>query len=223
MTEDSVAAVVDAMTLDPFMDDVILMGTTQQDMRMEHYARVALAALQSRPAGQFAESAADLVYQWRTEWGGCNGSHWGDRTSWDTAQDIARRIDEHMAAAIAKTRQRIEDAVGNADPVKASLRPAEPAGEEPVAWMYKTHLGQPLTTTFRRTHYDGFPVTDETPLYARPAPSNPDRLVDWRSHCEWLLDLDEIHVGEGETDVLERIASIRAALSAPALDGEVQS
>ncbi len=43
-------------------------------------------------------------------------------------------------------------------------------------------------------------------------PANPGRLVDWRGHCEWLLDLDEIHVGEGETDVLTRIASIRAAL-----------
>ena len=59
-------------------------------------------------------------------------------------------------------------------------------------------------------------------LLNHPAtPTNPERLVDWRGHCEWLLDLDEIHVGEDETDVLERIASIRAALSAaPLKEGE---
>lgn len=68
-------------------------------------------------------------------------------------------------------------------------------------------------------HFAGYFVNHEAfPLYARPAtPTNPERLVDWRGHCEWLLDLDEIHVGEGETDVLARIASIRAALSAAPL------
>ncbi len=38
----------DAMRDDPFVDDVLLLGTRQQDMRMEHYARVAIAAWNRR-------------------------------------------------------------------------------------------------------------------------------------------------------------------------------
>ncbi|TCM25149.1 hypothetical protein [Novosphingobium sp. ST904] len=94
---------------------------------------------------------------------------------------VSREIAEWNAAL---------DAGCSQDAAIARVRalPAEPAGEEPVAWMYKTHLGQSLTSTFRRTHYDGFPVTDETPLYARPAtPTNPERLVEagFRPMSEW--------------------------------------
>ena len=35
---------LDAMREDHFVDDAHLLGTTQQDARMEHYATVALAA-----------------------------------------------------------------------------------------------------------------------------------------------------------------------------------
>ena len=62
VVEAAVCAVVDAMTLDPFVDDVILMGTTQQDMRMEHYARVALAAMPAaRGREPVAANMADLL------------------------------------------------------------------------------------------------------------------------------------------------------------------
>lgn len=43
--------------------------------------------------------------------------------------------------------------------------------------------------------------------------------IDWRSECEWLLDLDEIHLGEEETEVLDRIARIRATLTGGAEGG----
>lgn len=36
---------VEAMRADPFIDDERLLGTTQQDERMRHYARIALATL----------------------------------------------------------------------------------------------------------------------------------------------------------------------------------
>lgn len=97
----------------------------------------------------------------------------------------------------------------------------EPAGEEPVAWMYKTHLGQSLTATFRRTHYDGFPVTDETPLYARPAPSNPDRLVEALREIRTVSQIAAAVEGEEDGETYALIAArAEAALSAPDLDGE---
>ena len=40
-----VARVVEAMRDDPFIDDARLLGTTQQDQRMDHYASVAVATL----------------------------------------------------------------------------------------------------------------------------------------------------------------------------------
>ncbi|WP_395393083.1 hypothetical protein WBP07_18000 [Novosphingobium sp. BL-8A] len=133
MTEDTVAALVDAMTLDPFMDDVILMGTTQQDMRMEHYARVAVAALQSRPA----EPARD-------DEGPCTDCD-------DTGITI-------------QTERR------------CSCDAAEPAGEEPVAWMDEDADGR--LVFYPHCAFTEFPPK-AVPLYARPAtPSNPERLVE---------------------------------------------
>jgi len=35
---------VEAMRRDPFCDDACLLGTSQQDARMEHYARIALTS-----------------------------------------------------------------------------------------------------------------------------------------------------------------------------------
>jgi hypothetical protein len=37
--------VVELMRADPFIDDAHLLGTTQQDMRMLHYATIAIAAI----------------------------------------------------------------------------------------------------------------------------------------------------------------------------------
>lgn len=39
------SAAVEACRADPFCDDARLLGTTQQELRMAHYARAALAAI----------------------------------------------------------------------------------------------------------------------------------------------------------------------------------
>lgn len=52
-----VERVVEAMREDPFMDDLHLLGTTAQDMRMEHYATIALSAMS--PAGEVEQRGYD--------------------------------------------------------------------------------------------------------------------------------------------------------------------
>lgn len=66
-----------------------------------------------------------------------------------------------------------------------ATRPAEPAGEEPVAFMYQPINRGPRGSkdapfcSFEPLHKMNPAYWQETPLYARPAtPSNPDRLVE---------------------------------------------
>ena len=77
-------------------------------------ARAAIAALQSCPAEEW-EGPLTLSEQALID------------AAWEKHK--AAGSNALLDAAIAKTRQRIEDAVGNADPVKALLRPAEPASD----------------------------------------------------------------------------------------------
>lgn len=57
--EGLLAKAVAAMREDPFIDDCRLLGTTQQDARIEHYARIALAALRA-PAPDAWQPIADV-------------------------------------------------------------------------------------------------------------------------------------------------------------------
>ena len=54
MTDAREEAVARALEDDPFIDDLPLVGTTQQGMRCEHYARAAIAALSTLPTGEEA-------------------------------------------------------------------------------------------------------------------------------------------------------------------------
>lgn len=76
--------------------------------------------------------------------------------------------------------------------------PMPAASAEPVAWMYVKHTGQGLVSLFRRTHCDGFPVRDETPLYAAPPvqapmPGEVGELVERLGHLTWEAWEDEPH------------------------------
>ncbi|MFC0684911.1 hypothetical protein [Novosphingobium clariflavum] len=219
--------------------------------------------------------------------------------------------DANLAAAIAKTVERMADAVKGATTVKASLRPAEPAGagwivsngngdrwrtwnrgwsewtamrdhatryarradaeavhsEDQDAWRVEPYAAEPageepLVWSVRRKgthemvwddggfiaaskeeaeHFAGYFVNHEAfPLYAHPAPTNPERLVEavrtTITRCEALEDeasnelvkADAEHA-QGYWRGQKRTAKYirrelhdltRAALSAHALDGE---
>lgn len=229
----------------------------RQDVDRQEYmarARAAIAVLQSRPAEPAPTSGGFLSFWYKNYRGEISERTvrpiriYHGATEWHPApQWLLEAFDLE------------KDAVRAFAMCDMQAPPAEPAGEElvaekPFGWFYEGPAGQ---NQFYRQEMSIPKRWTETPLYSRPAPSNPDTvafvqewmmsgdheadqwhrdfaaaidarhtpsnpdgLVDWRGHCEWLLDLDEIHVGEGETDVLERIALIRADLSSPALNGE---
>lgn len=82
-------------------------------------------------------------------------------------------------------------------------RPTPPAGsgQEPVAWMYQAHTPDGTKRVLvhnRAIHYDGYPVTGETPLYTRLTPPADSAMVEalarvvepWKSFHGELPDYD---------------------------------
>lgn len=80
----------------------------------------------------------------------------------------------------------------------------------PLTWVVAPlALGQSFPSTFRRKHYDGFPLENETPLYAHPATPPTDPV----SVREALLDLlGYLEINRGSVPVYA-IQQARAALS----------
>ncbi|GEM_PF-5727517 len=132
-----------------------------QDQVWGAYARAAIAALQARstePAGMM--DAAWDAYQ-------------------NTGIDLCADSDD-------ETRKCVENAV------RAALRHAEPAGEEPVAFVCEADL-RALATKPDGDDMSISPVPRpeigmNMPLYARPAPSNPERLVEALRRIDRMTD-----------------------------------
>lgn len=61
------------------------------------------AALSTSPTGQDVREdkttfCADLVRRWETEWRNSNSIHWGDCLSWNSAREIAIRLDAALSS-----------------------------------------------------------------------------------------------------------------------------
>jgi hypothetical protein len=94
--EDAVERVAQALEDDPFCDDLPFLGTTQQRLRCEHYARAALAAMQPR-----GEQQAGRYLVWSNE----HQAWWGpDHRGYTRYITRAGRYSRDDALSIAGTR-----------------------------------------------------------------------------------------------------------------------
>ncbi len=165
-------------------------------------ARAVIAAMNPKPAEAASDpcrlpSAADLA----------------------TADKLARRMGGRFVPhdATPATEKAVETRAWK--PIEQKIREARAYHHATVGVDSHTPDG------FKAAYMAGYFEGRRDPFYAHPPAADVakmpfiEKLADlgitnWRDACEWLIELDEIHVGDGETDIIEGCSAIRQALAA---------
>ena len=82
---------------------------------------------------------------------------------------------------------------------RAALSAIPAPSGQPVAWMYTVSFPdghRVVLQRYRRTHYDGYPVSGETPLYAAPQPTPAQIRADALREAAALADFERAEMDE---------------------------